>query len=239
MPNAVTTQIDRGRVLLPDVPPVFDDELIAFGGADTYVEGTILARKAVDDAITPAAGGGNTGDGTVTAASVVAGTVVPIAGTYVLTCIEAVTNGGVFKLEDPNGSIVAGYLAMTPGAGASTVFEAGGMTFTITDGATDFAVDDTFDLPVVANGKMVAFATAGAGGAQRPLGVLTYDVVATGAGDVAARVLLAGKVNATRLVIDADGDASNVTAAILDQLRAAGIRSESVKQLAEQDVTAS
>jgi hypothetical protein len=52
-----------------------------------------------------------------------------------------------------------------------------------------------------------------------PKAVLTYDVTATGAGDVAIRDMVSGSVRAERLIIDADGDGSNVDVVVLDQLR--------------------
>lgn len=52
-----------------------------------------------------------------------------------------------------------------------------------------------------------------------PKCVVTYDVVATGAGDVPVRIMMTGSLRAQRLVVDADGDNSNITNAILDQLR--------------------
>lgn len=226
MANLTITNNDLGTVLIH--ADAWSDETLQFPGADTYVEGTILARKQVADAVTAAADAGNTGDGTVTAASVVAGTVVPIVGAYVLTCTTAVTNGGIFKLEDPNGGLIATGLEMTAGAGAATVFEVGGLTFTITDGATDFAAGDFFTLTVAADGDLVIFATDGAGGAQIPLTVLTYEATATGAADVAARVPARGRVRREKLVIDAGG---TVTDAIVDQLRDYGIVAESVTEL--------
>ena len=217
MVNNVITNVDIGSVVSQDAR--FRDELLTFAAAGTVLEGTILARKAVVDAVTVAAGGSNTGDGTVTAATVAAGLVVPVVGAYNLECIEAVTNGGVFKLEDPSGGVVDGYIPMTAGAGATTVIETGGLTATITDGATDFAVGDTFSLTTVADGNLVPFATDGAGGAQVPKSIATYEVVATGAGNVAIRAAIAGKYRLQRLVIHADGDASNITGAVVDQLR--------------------
>lgn len=227
------TNVDNGRVVNGEAK--YRDELITFPGADTYVEGTLLARRAVANAITPAAGGGNTGNGTCTLATVAEGPVVPLVGTYVLTCIAAVTNGGVFNLKDPNGAIVADYLALTVGAGASTAFEVAGLKFTVTDGSTDFVAGDLFNLPVVADGKLVAYAIGGDGGAQFPIAVLTYELTATGAGDKKARVMVAGEVKKSRLVVDADGDDSNITAAILDQLRSAGIVATDVQQLSVLD----
>ena len=216
MGNLTITPVDIGSAELKDGK--FRDEPLTFGSAGTVLDGTILARKKVDDAIV-ADGTGNTGDGTCTAISVVAGSDVPIVGAYNLECVEAITNGGRFMLVDPNGSLVSNSLTMTAGAGAATVFEIAGMTFTLTDNTTDFIVGDKFSLTVVANGKLVVFAIAGLGGAQFAVALVTYDVVAAGAGDEAIRAFVGGEVKKERLIIDADGDGSNITAAILDQLR--------------------
>jgi len=52
-----------------------------------------------------------------------------------------------------------------------------------------------------------------------PKAVVTYDVVATGAGDISIRAALSGEYSFERLVINADGDNSNIDKAVLDQLR--------------------
>jgi hypothetical protein len=52
-----------------------------------------------------------------------------------------------------------------------------------------------------------------------PKAVLTYEVTATGAGEVPIRDMVSGVVRKNRLVVDADGDDSNLTEAILDSLR--------------------
>jgi len=214
MPDPTITNVDLGNVILANAK--FKAEVVRFPGADAYAEGTIMARKAVADAITAAPDGGNTGDGTCTAATVVAGQVVPVVGAYNLECISAVANGGVFKLEDPNGALVADPLTMTAGAGAATVFEVAGMTFTLTDGATDFIVGDKFSLTVAADGRMYVYTPTGLGGTQIPSMILTYDLSSAGADDVSARLLIAGEVRKEKLVLD---DGSTVTNAILDQLR--------------------
>jgi len=66
-------------------------------------------------------------------------------------------------------------------------------------------------------------------------GVLAYPVAATGAGDVPVDVIVRGTVNQDRLVIDADGDGSNVDAAVIDLLRGNSILAKPVKQLSKQD----
>jgi len=228
MSNITITNIDNGTPFISCGE--FEDGVLNFAGAGTVLEGTILARKAVADAVTVTAGT-NTGDGTVTLATVAAGSVVPLVGGYTLTVTTVVTNGGIFNLVDPNGAIVATGLEMTAGAGAATIFEVAGLQFTVTDGATDFSVGDSFTLTVAAVDKYVPFATDGAGGAQIPKAVLTYDVTATGAGDVAIRAGIEGYVRIDKLIIDADGDGSNITNAILDQLRDYGITPLTVSEL--------
>jgi hypothetical protein len=63
------------------------------------------------------------------------------------------------------------------------------------------------------------------------MAVLTRDVTRAGAGDEPIDVLVSGVVNRTRLLIDVDGDGDNITSAILDELRSAGIHAVDVSQL--------
>ncbi len=124
---------------------------------------------------------------------------------------------------------------MTVGAAAATVFEVAGLKFTLTDGSTDFVAGATFTITVAADGKLVPYNPAGAGGVQRPIAVLTHDCSRTGAGDVAIRAMVYGKVNKQRLIINVDGNGTNITAPILDQLRRAGIVAIDVKDLSVLD----
>ncbi len=68
--------------------------------------------------------------------------------------------------------------------------------------------------------KLVPFVK---GGATRnngiPVAILTYAVVAAGAGDTPIRAGVVGKYRKERLVIDADGTAANVDNAVMDGLR--------------------
>lgn len=131
MANLTTTNNDLGTVLVGDAE--FKDDLLTFTGADTYVEGTILARDSVS-----------------------------------LKLIAFVKGG-------------------------------------------------------VANENGI------------PKAILTYDVVATGAGDIAIRAGVAGVFRKEKLVIDADGDDSNVDNAVTDQLRDYGLVPLNVDELNIQD----
>jgi len=80
--------------------------------------------------------------------------------------------------------------------------------------------------------KLVPFVKGGATNENGiPKAVLTYAVTSTGAGDVPVRDMVSGSVRAERLVIDADGDASNVDAAVIDQLRDYSLISIDVQEL--------
>jgi hypothetical protein len=147
MGDGIITNIDVGAIALRRAE--FRSELLTFAGADTFKKGTVLARQLVAVAVVASAVTG-TGNGTVTAATVVEGPSAPIVGAYVLTVVATETHGGTWKLVDPNGAQVATDLVMTAGAGAATIFEVGGLRFTITDGSTDFAAGDTATLTVAA-----------------------------------------------------------------------------------------
>jgi len=64
-----------------------------------------------------------------------------------------------------------------------------------------------------------------------PKAILTYPVSASGAGDVAVRAAVAGSFRKENLVIDADGDDSNIDNAVIDQLRDYGLTPLNVDEL--------
>lgn len=68
-----------------------------------------------------------------------------------------------------------------------------------------------------------------------PQGILTEEVVSTGAGDVAVRVGIAGDFRKERLIIDADGDDSNIDGAVIDLLLDVGLVPIDVSELNLQD----
>jgi len=64
-----------------------------------------------------------------------------------------------------------------------------------------------------------------------PKAILTYEVTVTGAGDEPIRAMVAGTVRKERLIIDADGDGSNVDAVVLDELRDYSLIAADVEEL--------
>ncbi len=87
---------------------------------------------------------------------------------------------------------------------------------------------------VTATGKLVPYAVAGSGGAAVATDVLTYDVVATGAGDIPIRSMVSGRVRKERLLIP-----GAVTEAVIAQLRLQTIIAVEVEELGDYDNAAS
>lgn len=65
--------------------------------------------------------------------------------------------------------------------------------------------------------------------------VLTYDVVAAGAGDIPIRAMQNGELDASRFIIDADGDNTNVDIVEIEQLRDYMLVTVDVAQLSGYD----
>jgi len=85
-----------------------------------------------------------TGNGTVS--DVLTGPQV-LTGSYVLTCIATATHGGTFRVVAPDGSRLPD-LVLTPGAGVATRYETDHIALVVTDGSTDFALNDTITIVV-------------------------------------------------------------------------------------------
>lgn len=109
------------------------------------------------------------------------------------------------------------------------------------DELVTFAGADTFVAGTIlardtGTDKLVLFVKGGStAGNGIPNSVLAHELVATGAGDESGRVMIKGTVNLGRLVIDSDGDASNIDGVVVDELGARGITAIEVEQLAELD----
>lgn len=92
----------------------------------------------------------------------------------------------------------------------------------ITFAGADTFAEGTVMARITATDKVVPWDSGGAAGTEIPKGVLTFDLVATGAGDVSARMLVGGVVREELLLEDGVGTA-NIDKALLDKLRDFGI----------------
>ena len=82
------------------------------------------------------------------------------------------------------------------------------------------------------SGNLVPFVVGGTTNDNGiPKAILTYNVEADAPGDVPIRVGVAGKYRKERLVIAADGDATNVDNVVVDQLRDYGLVPVDVSEL--------
>jgi len=141
--------------------------------------GAVLGKITKDGTATSAAAAGNTGDGAMGAVTVSAGAVV---GDYKLTIMEPGTNVGAFTVEGPDGVEI--------GTGdVAAAFSAGGLAFTLADGATDFVAGDGFVITVVAgSGKYKEYDPTNTDGSETAIAVL-YDNVDATLADVAAVIV--------------------------------------------------
>lgn len=162
-----------------DKPLITESVLLASGDLS---RGAVLGRMRVSVPTTGVIAG--TGNGTCT---VVTGGSKTKKGNYVATCITTETHGGTFQVVNPDGDII-GVVKITAGAGGTGVFSSSEINFTLTDGATDFALADTATIAVT-DGVPSTVAVVGTGNGtmteiegRRDLKVGAYVVTCTTAG---------------------------------------------------------
>jgi len=226
MSNITITPVDLGSVIYGD--SLHEDDTLTFSGADSYVEGTLLARRKTS---ADSYAGVIVGTGAKTIALTALSGKSMKVGAYVLTVGNVTAGVGPATMVDPDGISASVTLATS---GAHNIPSLG-VTFAITAGGTELDDNATVTFTVAAGGKLVAFDPAGENGVNVPTSVLTYPVTASGSGDVPIRALVSGKVRKQRLIIDADGDGDNITAAHIEALREVGIYALSVKDLSVLD----
>lgn len=204
---------------------------------------TVMGKSVVTVPTTGTADVGNTGDGTVTAVALAPGA--PIQeGDWELECTAEVGDGGVFKLTDPGGNIVANDITMTPGAGGTTTFIVGGLTFVITDGAEDFDTGDLFVIAATADGDWVPLDITALNGGQIVQGIFIGDEITAAAivaGDVVDQPILVGNavVDENQVILD-DGSSTLDTVlpsgkTVRDELAGIGIFAEDTIDIDEQE----
>jgi hypothetical protein len=208
------TQNDIGHVALGD--NVYQSCVLQFPGADTYVKGTILARKDVSNTIVVTYA--RTGTSTYTAVASTQERKTLKAGAYVVTAGTLSSGIGRWTCADPDGNTET---FTTLAADDDIIFSDMGLILTVT--ATPSTVWDTGDAitaTVAADGDVVIYDPDGSNGSQTPIGVLPQAHTTSGSADVASNIIIGGKVNKDRLVID---DGTTVTDIHVNLLKASGI----------------
>lgn len=176
---------------------------------DVYLNaGTVLAR--LEGAATAVAGGSNTGNGTM---GTITETGDAMPGVYTLKITKAATNAGEFDVTSPAGVVI--------GTGTVAVaFSAGGLAFTLADGATDFALGDTFAITVTDSGEREVYTTSTSGAC----GVLFNEVRVPANGSAKITVIERdAEVNDDELIWDATISTDALKAKARNQLAAFGI----------------
>lgn len=207
----VTTN-DLGRVALGDNE--YQSCVLQFPGEDTYVAGTMMARKDVSDTISVAYT--RAGSSTFTAAATSQKRKTLKAGAYTATAGTLTSGVGRWTITDPDGNVaVFDTLANTD----DLYVPEWGLKIAVTDpgSGTAFETGDVITCTVSADGDVVIYDPDGTGGAQTPVGVLPDQYAATGAEDQACNMIRFGKVNKNRLVIDDDTTVSDVHVNLLAQ----------------------
>ncbi len=131
-------------------------------GAGNCLAGLVLAALLVGGVAAAAPLGTNVGNGAI-GAIVVGGAAQE--GDYRLVVIEPAANGGAFFLEDPAGVTIGHGTVGSP-------FSAGGLQFTLADGATDFVAGDCLVISVTGAVKYVPYDPTSVTGAHRAAAIM-------------------------------------------------------------------
>lgn len=98
---------------------------------------------------------------------------------------------------------------------------------TLTHGGAGTILKGTILARHSSNGKLIPYVIGGSSnGNGVPKAILMHDSVAAGSGDKPVRVAVQGQFVKDKLIVDADGDDSNITSAILDSLRLYGLNAQ-------------
>ena len=226
MSNITITNIDSGSVEIGNNQ--FEDGYLTGTSTQAFLKGTILARQTQSTTIALGTVTG-TGDRAMVATAIAGRT--PAVGVYTLTAGTLSSQVGTWTLAGPD----AGQDTFTSAAAADTlVFEKYGIQITVVGSGGTAYTSGAYRTATVAASTTFPFVAyvkgTGSAGSETPCAVLTHAVTLA-AGTARIRACISGDVNATRLIIAADGTSANVTAPVLDALRSAGITPVAVTQL--------
>lgn len=222
MANITITTCDQSPSCILKNPEYREDTLL-FGAADTWVVNTILARKLVNDTIAAAI----TGTGVWTVAGSTHASRTLQVGDYVCTAGTLSSGVGTWTMVAPDEQHEQ---FTTTAASDDLEFPNLGITITVTDpgSETNFVTGDIVTATVAAQTgtPLLAYDIDGTNGAQVPVAILPYGVTVTAGGSVACSALVGGVIRQDKLVIDADGDATNVSDHVMDLLANAGFTTQ-------------
>ena len=166
-----------GDVLKFEAPNMFSREeitVLAGSGSDRSIAvGEVVAKRTMSN-ITITPDGGNTGDGT--AGAVTLGSMLE-TGAYALICTAAAANAGTFQVLTPNGYRL-------PDLEVGQAYAGDHLNLTISDGAADFIVGDSFTVDISGDSKVVAMDLTAVDGSQNPIGIITSEVIAPDGADI-------------------------------------------------------
>jgi len=203
--NVVNTYTPDALIAGDKVAPLTTvGTIVASAGA--LARGTVLGKITIG-AITAAAKAGgnaaNTGALTLDAtAPILAGAKV---GVYTVRCIAAASNGGTFRVMDPDGFSLGDYAV-----GATF---ANDVKFAIADGTQDFIVGEGFDITIAAgSGQYKIVNSANVDGSAVPVAVLAQAVTVTTA--LPSLLYVRGMFNENHLVFGGSDTADTHRAAM-------------------------
>ncbi len=216
--NAHAESTYLNDVLKGEAPNLYSREavtVLAGDGAERALKvGAAIAAR-TRSTVTVTAGDGNTGDGEATRADPPLGARAE-GGIYRLACITAGADGGAFQVLSPRGYVL-------PDLTVGTAYEGGHLNLAVADGATDFAVDDTFAIEVSGDGKVVALDPAAVDGTAEAIGIVAHDVTAPDGADTEVTAILPDAVLADRAIVWPAGITEEQKNAAIADLEARGI----------------
>jgi hypothetical protein len=193
-----TEDLHAGAFIASEGPGTRSRDSIVVVSGQNLKAGAVLGKVAHGTA-SSAAFAGNTGNGVLGAVTLGANVK---SGVYKLVVLDPIANAGAFQVEGPDGIVI--------GTGkVATAFNAGGLSFTLADGATDFIAGDGFNITVAAGtGKYKAYDDTATDGSEVAAGILFNEVDATSADQPGVAVVRAAEVASAKLVWGAGQDST-------------------------------
>jgi len=171
-------------------------ENVTIKSGQNVVAGEVLSAEVTGTAVATA-DAQNTGDGVMGTVTV---TDQAKVGTYMLTMLDPATDAGAFIVEDPDGiNIGEGNVA--------AAFAAGGLSFTLADGATDYVAGDQFS--IVVTQTAIVYTALPNDGTEKPKGIALDNYNATAAAVSGAIVARDAEVNDAELTWPSGQSAAN------------------------------